>query len=218
MSSLMFPQVVCVAQEGVGRSSRAEGRMRAWSSPGPLAVKAGSGEGSVNRGQPGLPPGPRDRPRTRVGGAAPVFKCLQAHKSHLSPRQRCGPSFTTALTRPRVPRPSPAHSGAALLWCRRGAVRVLGVQNGVDQPRAPCSATPKHIENTPKTPGRRMVSWRHPRHRGFNLLRFGQIRPNKHGPHESSSREFLLSHNRRPTLHHRPVDRELRPRGRIEVH
>ena len=146
-------------------------------------------------------PGPRDRPRNRISGA--------------TPRPRQGP-------RPRAPRPSPARSGAALTLVPARRSERAKCPKRRRSARAPCSTTPKahrkHTGNTTKTPGHRLVSWRHPRHRGFNLLRFGQIRPNKHGPHESSSREFLLSHNRRPTLHHRPVDRELRPRGRIEVH
>ena len=140
-------------------------------------------------------------------------------RSAPNPRCRCKPSSTTMLTRPRAPWPGPP-DGPALVPVRR--IEGARCPKRRRSARAPCSATPKahrkHSENTPKTPVHRMVSWRHPRHRGFNLLRFGQIRPNKHGPHESSSREFLLSHNRRPTLHHRPVDRELRPRGRIEVH
>ena len=50
MGSLVFPQVVRVLRGDVGQSSRVVGGRRGWSSPGRLAVKAGSGGGSVNEG------------------------------------------------------------------------------------------------------------------------------------------------------------------------
>ena len=66
--------------------------------------------------------------------------------------------------------------------------------------RAPCNATPKahrkHSENTPKTPAHRTVSWRDPRHRGFNPLRFGHIRPNN--PHQSTP-PARRPHRKQPT-------------------
>ena len=208
MSSLVFPQVASVVRGGVGQSSRVAGGMRAWSPPGRLAVKAGGGGGF--------------QPSTGAAALnATLSPMLRARPSRSAPnpRWRCKPSSTTTLTRPRAPWPGPP-DGPALVPVRRSERARCPKRRR--SARTPCSATPKahrkHSENTPKTPDHRLVSWRHPRQRGCNPLRFGQIRPNKHGPHESKSREFLLSHNRRPTLHHRPVDRELRPRGRIEVH
>ena len=75
--------------------------------------------------------------------------------------------------------------------------------------RAPCSTTPKahrkHTGNTTKTPAHRLVSWRHPRHRGFNPLRFGHTRPNN--PRQPPPPA------RRPTKNNRP------PRERrLEAH
>ena len=106
-------------------------------------------------------PGPRDRPRNRISGA--------------TPRPRQGP-------RPRAPRPSPARSGAALTLVPARRSERAKCPKRRRSARTPCNATPKahrkHTENTPKTPAHRTVSWRHPRHRGFNPLRFGHTQPN----------------------------------------
>ena len=102
-----------------------------------------------------------DRPRPRVGGAPP--------------RSRQGP-------RPRAPRPSPARSGAALTLVPARRSERAKCPKRRRSARAPCSTTPKahrkHTGNTTKTPAHRLVSWRHPRHRGFNPLRFGHTQPN----------------------------------------
>ena len=106
-------------------------------------------------------PGPRDRPRNRISGA--------------TPRPRQGP-------RPRAPRPSPARSGAALTLVPARRSERAKCPKRRRSARTPCNATPKahrkHSENTPKTPAHRTVSWRDPRHRGFNPLRFGHTQPN----------------------------------------
>ena len=103
-------------------------------------------------------PGPRDRPRNRISGATP------------RPR-RC----SRDLECPIPARPTPARVPVRRSECARCPKRRRSA-------RAPCNATPKahrkHSENTPKTPAHRTVSWRDPRHRGFNPLRFGPIRPN----------------------------------------
>ena len=75
------------------------------------------------------------------------------------------------------PRPAPE---TALLWCRHGALRAPGVQNGGDQPghhAARHPSTPKAHRKHAKKLSHRMVSWSYPGHRGFNPLRFGHIRP-----------------------------------------
>ena len=70
--------------------------------------------------------------------------------------------------------------------------------------RAPCSTTPKahreHTGNTTKTPAHRLVSWRHPRHRGFNPLRFGHTQPNN--PRQPTPPP------RRPTKNNRPLEND----------
>ena len=66
----------------------------------------------------------RDRPRTRVGGAAP------------RPR-RC----SSAL---EYPSPVCLAAGTALLWCRHGALSAPGVQSGGDQPGQHAARCRKH--------------------------------------------------------------------------
>lgn len=69
-------------------------------------------------------PGPRHRPRTRVGG--------------WNLRPRLGPS---AL---ECPSPVRLAAGTGLLWCRHGALSAPGVQNGGDQPGQHAARRRKH--------------------------------------------------------------------------
>ena len=153
---------------GGGQSSRVAGGMRAWSPPG-----APRSEGRRWRGF---------QPSTGAAALkATLSPMLRARPSRSAPnpRWRCKPSSTTMLTRPRAPWPGPP-DGPALVPVRRSERARCPKRRR--SARTPCNATPKahrkHTENTPKTPAHRMVSWRHPRHRGFNPLRFGHTQPN----------------------------------------
>ena len=80
-------------------------------------------------------------------------------RSAPNPRWRCKPSSMTRPRHPRVPRPSPAPR-MALLWCRDGALRGPGVQNGGDQPGHHAARHRKHTEKTAKTQRKRQaIAW-----------------------------------------------------------
>ena len=94
----------------------------------------------------------------------------RSSSSASNPRRRLEPSSAIGFERPRVPQSGPPRcgDGPALVSTRR--IERAGCPKRRRLARATCSAMPK-------APGHRMVSWRCPGHRSFNLLRFGHIRP-----------------------------------------
>ena len=174
-----------------GRSSRVEGGRRGWAPRGHLAVKAGGGGGSGRQRRAALNADfiPDDEApalmislELALAAQAPVHDKAQAPSS--APPQPGPPDSPTRVPARRSER-------AKCPKRRRSA-------------RAPCSATPKahrkHTGNTPKSPGHRLVSWRHPGQRGFNPLRFGHTRPNN--PRQPTPPP------RRPTKNNRPLEND----------
>ena len=190
VGSLVFLHVVSVVR---GRSSRVEGGMRGWSSPGRLGSGGRGWRGSRSSTgtaafiKAGFVPDD-EAPALMISlelalaAQAPVHDKAQAPSS--APPQPGPPDSPTRVPARRSER-------AKCPKRRRSA-------------RAPCSTTPKahrkHTGNTPKSPGHRLVSWRHPRHRGFNPLRFGHTQPNN--PRQPTPPP------RRPTKNNRPLEND----------